>query len=220
MKLFLDTADVGAIESLYKTGLVDGVTTNPTHLSLAGGDPVLVIRRICDLLPGGAISVETTEHNPDRLHEQARAIAALSPNIVVKVPCHAMYYPVIKSLVSEHNIAINVTLVFSVLQGLYMAKLGVRYVSPFVGRLDDIDIDGMELVHQLRESFSGYGYQTQILAASLRHVRHMHDAIAAGADVLTVPPALLIKSMSHPLTDFGMAQFDADWKKLGITKFP
>lgn len=219
MKLFLDTADVTAIETLCKTGLVDGVTTNPTHLYTAGGNPVEIVKQICALLPNGEISVEVTQKDPQELYKQAKSIAAIAPNIVVKIPCHAAYYQVIKQLVYD-DIAVNVTLVFSLLQAVYMAKLGVEFVSPFVGRLDDIDSDGMDLIHQLKEAFLQHGFETQILAASIRHIRHLHDAVLSGVDAVTIPPSLFLKSMEHPLTDAGIALFDTDWKKLGNSQFP
>lgn len=219
MKLFLDTADATLIERLSKTGLLNGVTTNPSHLYKVGGDPIAVIKQICTLLPDGEISVEVTQKDPKDVYNQARFIADIAQNVVVKIPCHVSYYPIIKQLIDD-NIALNVTLIFSLLQGVYMAKLGVAFVSPFVGRLDDIDSNGMGLVHQLKQAFSTHGFETQILAASIRDIRHLHDVILSGVDAVTIPPELLIKSMHHPLTDEGIALFDADWKKLGITQFP
>ena len=219
MKLFLDTADSAQIKQWKDTGIVDGITTNPTHLSKAGDDPKRRILEICALLPNGDISVEVTEHDPEMVYKQAREIAALSDTITVKIPCHIQYYSVIKKLVDQ-GIRINITLVFTLIQGLMMCKLGVRYISPFVGRWDDTDVEGTTLLEELRYMIDTYGYETQILAASLRTVRHLHYAIIAGSDVATVPVSLLKKSVDHILTDKGMELFDADWKKLGIKQFP
>lgn len=219
MKIFLDTADVKKIEELSHTGLIDGVTTNPTHLAQEKKDPVDVIKKIIKLLPDGLISVEVTKEKPDHVYQQAKEIAALSQNILVKVPCHRIYYPVIKKLVSE-GVHLNITLVFSLIQSLAMCKLGVAYISPFVGRWDDIDVQGTALLEELRFMVDEYAYDTQILAASLRTVRHIHDAILSGVDAITVPVELFEKSLEHPLTDRGIEKFLIDWKKLNITQFP
>lgn len=219
MKLFLDTADINAIKRLKSTGLLDGVTTNPSHLSKAGGNPLEKINEICALLPDGEISVEVTENEPEQVYHQALKIAKLHPNILVKIPCHAKFYPIIHRLVEE-NIKLNITLVFTLIQSIMMAKLGVHYVSPFIGRWEDIDVDGNLLLHELREAFDQYDYETGILAASLRQVRHIHEAITAGADAITLPPELFEKSIEHILTNQGIEKFNHDWKKLGITKFP
>jgi transaldolase len=219
MKIFLDTANIPAIKQLIPTGLIDGVTTNPTHLSKEGNDPKKQVLEICALLPHGEISVEVTEMEPNALYKQAQAIAHLSDNIIVKIPCHKNYYAVIKKLVAE-KIPINVTLVFSLTQGLMMSKLGVRYISPFMGRLDDNGGDSIALLAQLRSMIDQYNYSTHILAASVRNGEHCNGAIIAGADVITLSPELLEKICAHPLTDQGMAQFLHDWKKLNITQFP
>ncbi|HEV2917139.1 MAG TPA: transaldolase family protein [Candidatus Babeliales bacterium] len=218
MKIFLDTADVEAIAQWQPTGLLDGITTNPTTLS-AVTDPIETIVQICKLLPDGDISVEVTEHQPDDIYKQAKKIAAIAPNVIVKIPCYAAYYSVIRQLVLE-GIAINITLVFTLMQGICMSKLGVRYISPFIGRWDDLDVDGSELLYQLRDAIDYYGYSTQILAASLRTVRHVHEAIMANVDVITVPVKILEKISTHPLTDAGMKQFNADWQKRAHSRFP
>lgn len=219
MKLFLDTADKAAITTWFKTGLINGITTNPTHLSQTGGDPKKIIKELCALLVGNDVSVEVTEHEPDSVYKQAKTIAALADNVVVKIPCHKNYYSVINQLVSE-DVKINVTLVFTVPQALFMCKLGVTYISPFIGRWDDIGVDGSSYIFSIRQMIDEYGFETQLLAASIRHVRHLHDAILAGADVATVPAAVLEKATRHPLTDDGIEKFDADWKKLGVKQFP
>jgi len=219
MRIFLDTADVNAIKQWHDTGIVDGVTTNPSLLFKAGGSPREQIARICSIVSGGDVSVEVTEQAPDAVYKQAKEIAALGNNVVVKIPCHTDYYPVIKKLISE-GVRLNITLVFSLIQGLMMAKLGATYISPFIGRWDDIDVSGSDLIDEMRHMIDGYGFKTQILAASIRGVRHLHDAILAGAHVATVPVNVLEKSLTHVLTDQGIQKFNADWAKLGVKQFP
>jgi transaldolase len=219
MKIFLDTANTESIQKWAQTGLIDGVTTNPTHLSKEGNNPVEQVLAICDILPDGSISVEVTETEPEQVYLQARKLASLCDNIVVKVPCHAHYYTVIKKLIAE-GIPLNITLVFSLSQGLMMAKLGAQYISPFVGRLDDIGTDGIELIQHLRHIIDWYDFETEILAASIRDVAHFEQAMLAGADIATVPVEIFEKSLAHQLTDKGMAQFLADWKKLNVNRFP
>jgi transaldolase len=219
MKIFLDTANTESIEKWAQTGLIDGVTTNPTHLSKEGKNPVEQVLAICDILPSGSISVEVIEEEPEQIYLQARKLASLCDSIVIKIPCHARYYHVIKKLIAE-GIPLNITLVFSLAQGLMMAKLGAQYISPFVGRLDDIGANGVELLQHLRHIIDWYDFETELLAASIRDVAHFEQAILAGADIVTVPVAVFEKSLEHQLTDKGMAQFLADWKKLNINKFP
>lgn len=219
MKLFLDTAHVVTIKKWLETGLIDGITTNPTNLSKEGTDPKKVVLEICAALGDRDVSVEVTKESAQDVYAQALEIAALAPNVVVKIPCHPLYYPVIKRLVQE-GIPVNVTLVFTLLQGMMMCKLGVRYISPFVGRLDDFAVDGVHLLAQLRDMVDQYQYDTQILAASLRNVRHLQEAVVFGADVATVSAEVLEKALQHPLIDQGIAKFHADWHKLGVTQFP
>lgn len=219
IKFFLDTANIEEIQKWEPTGLIDGVTTNPSHMSVAGSSPRQVIEKICTLLPYGHISVEVTQEDPDQVYRQAHAISKIADNVIVKIPCHTPYIPIIKRLTQE-GVRLNITLVFTLMQAMCMAKLGVMYVSPFVGRWDDIDVDGTVLLEEMRHAFNHYGCSTQILAASLRHVPHVHAAIMAGADALTMPSSVLQKALEHPLTKNGMNIFAADWKKLGITQFP
>ena len=219
MKIFLDTANVAAIKKWSATGLIDGITTNPTNLSKEGGNPKKIVLDICKILPEGHISIEITNHEPKKVYEQAKAISKLAKNVWVKIPCHAQYYEIIQRLVDE-EVKLNITLVFTVLQSLMMCKLGVYYISPFVGRWDDIDVDGMAFIPQIREMIDFYGYETKILAASIRGVQNFHEAITAGADAITVPVAVFEKSLSNPLTDSGIEKFTSDWKKLGIKQFP
>jgi transaldolase len=219
MKIFLDTADALSIKKLIETGVIDGITTNPSSLSKQPGLPTEIIKHICKIFPHGSISVEITEKLPQAVYEQAKKIAALSENIVVKIPCHKDYYEIIKKLVAE-GIKINITLLFSVLQGLMMAKLDVLYVSPFVGRIDDCGQNGVELIQNLRTLYNEYDFETEILAASIRTLKDFQEVALAGADIATVPLDIFEKALEHPLTDKGIMQFDADWHKLGIKQFP
>lgn len=220
MKIFLDTADIQEIRKWSATGIIDGVTTNPTHMSNAGSDPKKTIRDICACLPHGAISVEVTEVEPDAVCRQARLISALAKNIVVKIPCDVRYYEVIQRLVQE-GIPLNITLVFTVAQGLTMCKLGVEYISPFVGRLEDVQKNsGIKLVQDLVHMKQTYAFKTQILAASIRTVDHITRVVQAEADCITVPVGVLLQALTHELTEKGIEKFLADWKKLEITKFP
>ncbi len=219
MKIFLDTADYETIKKWFETGLVQGVTTNPSHLFHAGGNPVEQVKKICDLLAPYDVSVEVTEKEPKAVYLQAKKIAELAPNVVVKIPCALEYYPVIYKLVKE-QIPLNITLVFSVMQALMMAKLEVKYISPFVGRLNDIDSDGLAVVQQSCAMIKQYNFTAQILAASLRTVKDLHEVVMAGADVATVPVKILELATEHPLTAKGMAIFNEDWLKLGVKQFP
>jgi transaldolase len=219
MKLFLDTANVVDLRRWAVTGLIDGVTTNPTHLSEAGGKPLTVVKEICEILPEGEISVEVTEQDPQKLYEQAHQIANIAENVIVKVPCALQYYEVICKLVGD-GIPLNITLVFSAAQALLMAKLGVTYISPFIGRLDDSGVDGLEVFATIREALDEYDFESELLAASIRSVDHFEQAAVIGADAVTVPLHILEHATHHPLTEKGIELFEADWKKLGITKFP
>ena len=219
MKIFLDTANLEQIKYWAATGLLDGVTTNPTHLSKESGDIVDLLKKICNTVPNGDISIEVTETQPEKVYEQAKTIAAIAENVTVKIPCHKDYYDVIKTLTDE-KISINVTLVFTLIQGLLMCKMGVKYISPFIGRWDDIDVNGIEIVEKMRFMIDEYEYETQIIAASIRNVKHFHEVLMAGADVATIPVAVLEKAVKHPLTDIGIKNFMEDWKKLEIKQFP
>ncbi len=213
MKLFLDTANCELIKKWVPTNLIDGVTTNPSHLSKEDPNTKKVLLEICAMIKGD-VSIEVVKKEPKDVYNQAKEISALAPNVAVKIPFHQEYLPVISKLVKE-GIAINVTLIFSLLQALLVAKLGVKYISPFVGRWDDIDVDGMGLISDLRHMIDEYGFESEIIAASIRHVMHWHESVLLGADIATVPPKLLEQIMVHPLTEQGIAKFDADWAKLG-----
>ena len=219
MKFFLDTANSDEIKALLATGLIDCVTTNPSLLSKEGKNPKDQVLAICSLLKDRDVSIEVTQEDPEAVYKQAHGIAALASNVVVKIPCHRQYFPVIKRLVDE-GVQLNITLVFTLLQSMMMCKLGVKYISPFIGRWDDIDVEGVEFLPELRDMIDQYDFSTQILAASIRHVRHMHYAIQSGVDVITLPVSVFEKAATHPLTDRGIEQFNIDWQKLGIKKFP
>jgi len=211
MKLYLDTADDVIIAELARTGLIDGITTNPTTLSKQNTPPREIIERLCALLPQGLISVEVTEKEPDAVYKQAHAIAKLSSTILVKIPCHILYYPIIKRLVDD-GIRLNITLLFSVAQALWMFKLGVHTISPFIGRLDDAGLHGLEVLADICALRDQYGYTTMVLAASMRSQAHVEGALRLGADAVTMPPALFQSLVQHPLTDKGIAQFEQDWR--------
>ncbi len=213
MKLFLDSANRKEIEKYLATGLVDGVTTNPSLLSAQGQNTKEVILDILRMVPGD-VSIEVVEKAPDAVYTQAHQIAKLGDNAVVKIPFAFEYLPVIAKLVGD-GVKLNITLVFNLLQALMVAKLGVTYISPFIGRLDDIGADGMVLIEDLVTLKDQYDFPVEILAASIRHVMHWERAALLGADVATVPPAIIEAACKHPLTESGIKKFDEDWKKLG-----
>jgi len=212
MKLFLDTANRELIKKWLPTGLVDGVTTNPSLLSKEGESTKEVLLDICNMVEGD-VSIEVVEKEPEAVYKQAIQISKLAKNVVVKIPFAPQYLPVINKLVKE-GVKINATLIFSLTQALLVAKMGVKYISPFVGRWDDIDIDGMELVENLVTMKYNYDFKSEILVASIRNVIHLQRSILIGADIATIPPTLLDKVMNHPLTVEGIEKFDSDWQKL------
>jgi transaldolase len=215
MKIFLDTADLGEIRRAAAAGLIDGITTNPTLLAQAAGDrsPRELFREICQVADG-PVSAEVVATDAEGMVTEGRELAAIHEHIVVKVPLTEAGLRACRSLRAE-GIRVNVTLCFSVTQAHLAAKAGATYISPFVGRLDDVGHDGMELIGQIREVYDTYGFQTEILAASLRHPRHVAEALRLGADVGTLPPGVLWQLLKHPLTNLGLERFLADWKALG-----
>ncbi len=214
MKFFADTASVTEIEELAASGLIDGATTNPTLIAKAGGGVKEIVAAICAILPG-PVSAEVAALDYDGMLREGRALAGIAKNVAVKVPLTIDGLKACKTLVSE-GVMVNVTLCFSANQALLAAKAGATFVSPFVGRLDDTGQDGMELVREIRAIFDNYPeFSTDILAASIRSVGHVKEAALAGADVATIPPAVLRALVHHPLTDKGIEQFLADWKKTG-----
>ena len=214
MKFFADTAEVKDIQELNDLGLLDGVTTNPSLIAKAGGNFLETVREICSLVEG-PVSAEVASTDAETMLAEGRKLAAIAENVAVKVPLTWAGLKTCKAL-SQDGIMVNVTLCFSANQALLAAKAGAAFVSPFVGRLDDIGEDGMELIRDIRAIYDNYPeLGTEVLAASLRHPRHVTEAALAGADVATVPPSVLKQIVNHPLTEKGLAQFVADWKKTG-----
>jgi len=214
MKFFVDTADVAAIAEMNETGMVDGVTTNPSLIKQSGRDILEVIGEICAMVDG-PVSAEVTAVDADRMIAEGRKLAGIADNIAVKVPLTWDGLKACKVLSAEGHM-VNVTLCFSANQALLAAKAGATFISPFIGRLDDINIDGIELIEDIRTIYDNYGFETEILAASIRSVNHVLDCARIGADVITAPPAVLKSLIAHPLTDKGLATFLADIESAGI----
>jgi transaldolase len=211
MKLFIDSGNVRDIESLVPLGIVDGVTTNPSLLAKESGDPRAIIKRICDIVQG-PVSAEVVSTAAADMIAEGRELAKIDEHVVIKCPFTRDGVQATKAL-SADGIAVNVTLVFSPSQALIAAKVGAAYVSPFVGRLDDISTDGMGLIEQIVEIYDNFEFGTEILVASVRHPMHIVEAALMGADVCTCPPAVLSACFNHPLTDIGLAKFLKDWEK-------
>lgn len=212
MKFFIDTANIEEIREANDMGMVDGVTTNPSLIAKEGRDFEQVVREICDIVDG-PVSAEVIATDAPGMISEARHLAAIHKNIVVKIPMTIDGLKAVQTL-SKEEIKTNVTLVFSPLQALMAAKAGASYVSPFVGRLDDISQEGMGLVEQIVEIYSNYGYETEIIVASVRNPIHVLDAALMGADIATIPFNVLSKLAAHPLTDKGLKAFLADWEKM------
>jgi transaldolase len=214
MKFFVDTADVDEIRELAATGLLDGVTTNPSLIAKAGRPIRDVIAEICDLVEG-PVSAEVAAISFDEMMAEGRALAEIADNVAVKVPLTLDGLKACRAL-TQSGIAVNVTLCFSANQALLAAKAGATFVSPFIGRIDDMGYDGMALIEDIRIIYDNYeNLTTEILAASIRTAAHVRDAAKAGADVATIPPAVLKGLVKHPLTDKGVEIFLADWAKTG-----
>jgi transaldolase len=215
MKFFVDTADVEEIREFAATGMLDGVTTNPSLVAQSGRDFFEVLAEICALVEG-PVSAEVTATETDGMLAEGRKLAALAPNVTVKVP---LTWDGLKAcrILTRESIKVNVTLCFSAAQAILAAKAGATFVSPFVGRLDDIGQNGMNLIAEIREIYDNYSdsFQTEILVASIRHPIHVVEAARIGADVVTVPPKVLRQLAMHALTDKGLAAFLADWRKTG-----
>jgi transaldolase len=213
MRIFLDTANIEQIRQAAKLGVVHGVTTNPSLVSKEGGtaDYQAVIKEICSIIPG-PISAEVVVEGVEPMVEQARQIATWAPNVVIKIPATATGLEV-TSILAKENIKVNFTLVFSANQALLGALAGAAFVSPFIGRLDDIGHDGMQVVREIVAIYHNYNFTTQVIAASIRHPLHCIAAARAGAHIATVPYNILMQMIQHPLTDTGCARFLSDWKK-------
>jgi transaldolase len=214
MKFFVDTADTAEISELAATGLLDGVTTNPSLVAKSGRDFFEVVKEICSVV-AGPVSAEVTATDHEPMLEEGRKLAQLADNIAVKVPLTPDGLKTCKALTSD-GIMVNVTLCFSPAQAILAAKAGATFVSPFVGRLDDVATDGMALIADIVEIYDNYpAFETEVLVASVRHPMHVVEAAKMGAHVATLPPSVLRALFNHPLTDKGLAAFLADWEKTG-----
>ena len=214
MKFFVDTADTKDIADLAATGLIDGVTTNPSLIARSGRPFAEVIAEICALTPG-PVSAEVVATDYDGMIREGRKLAKIASNVTVKLPLTLDGLKACKTLTGEGT-QVNVTLCFSANQALLAAKAGATFISPFIGRLDDIHLDGMDLIHEIRQIYDNYLFDTEILAASIRTANHVKLCALAGADVMTAPPAVIKSLVNHPLTDKGLETFLADAKKAGI----
>jgi len=212
MKIFLDTANISAIKMYNDIGLVDGITTNPSLMAKEGGDPQKVMEEIVQIIKGD-VSLEVLSMETNGMLDEGRRLRKYGNNVVVKCPLTPDGLKACKILTSE-GIPVNVTLCFSVNQAILAAKAGAKYVSPFIGRLDDNGQDGMNLIREMHQVFQNYKFSTQILVASVRHPMHVVEAAKIGADVVTLPPDVLGKMLKHPLTDVGLKNFLSDWEKL------
>jgi transaldolase len=213
MKFFVDTAEIDQIKELNDLGMVDGVTTNPSLIMKSGRDIIEVTKEICSIV-SGPVSAEVTATDAETMIAEGRKLVKIADNITVKVPLTWDGLKACKVLSSEGH-KLNVTLCFSVNQAILAAKAGATFISPFVGRLDDINLDGLELIEDIRTVYDNYGFGTEILAASIRTTNHITDCARIGADVITAPPAVIKSMVSHPLTDKGLAAFLEDIKKTG-----
>ena len=213
MKFFVDTAEIAEIRELNALGLVDGVTTNPSLIKKSGRDFIEIIREICAEVEG-PVSAETVSLDFDGMMAEGRKLAQLAPNIAVKVPLTWDGLKACRAL-SDEGRMVNVTLCFSANQALLAAKAGATFISPFVGRLDDINTDGMDVIREIRQIYDNYGFETEILAASIRTVNHVKEAALIGADVITAPAGVLRKLADHPLTENGLTAFLKDWSATG-----
>ena len=214
MKFFVDTADIKEIKELHELGLVDGVTTNPSLILKSGGKIAEVTKQICEIVEG-PVSAEVVATEYKNMIAEAEILAKIAPNVTIKVPLTLDGLKACKTIRTEMNRMVNVTLCFSANQALLAAKAGASFISPFVGRIDDTGSDGMELISEIRTIYDNYDYKTEILTASVRTVNHVKQAALIGADVITAPAATLKALVNHPLTDKGLAAFLADWAKTG-----
>jgi len=213
MKFFMDTASLEEIREGARWGILDGITTNPSLVAKEKMSFEEILREILKMV-NGPISAEVVSVKRDEILKEARHLAKIHPNIVVKVPLIEEGIQAVKVLSAE-GIRVNVTLCFSAVQALLAAKVGAAYISPFIGRIDDVGLEGMELIREIREIYDNYGFKTEILAASIRHPQHVLEAAKIGADVATMPYKVMKQLFHHPLTDVGLERFLADWKKAG-----
>lgn len=215
MKIFLDTANIKSIRHYSEMGMVDGITTNPTLLSKESGDPEEIMKEIVKIVQG-PVSLEVISTETNQIIEEAYILKRYGSNVIIKVPMIPDGLKAVKKL-KEEGIETNVTLVFSANQALLAAKAGASYVSPFIGRLDDVGNDGLNLIRDIKQIFKNYQYDTKLLVASIRHPIHVIESAKSGADVVTLPPDILGKMFLHPLTDKGLKTFISDWENLKKT---
>lgn len=212
MKIFVDTANIKEIEELVSWGIIEGATTNPTLISREEGDPKDIIKKICELVKG-PVSAEVVSQDAEGMIKEARELAKIDEHVVIKIPMTVEGLKAIKVL-SQEGIKCNTTLVFTPMQALLAAKAGARYVSPFVGRLDDISSYGMRLIEDILTIFDNYGFNTEVIVASIRHPMHVLEAALMGAHITTIPPKVIRQLVNHPLTDIGIERFLKDWEKV------
>ena len=213
MKFFVDTADIADIREMADTGLLDGVTTNPSLIAKSGRDFMEVTKEICDIVDG-PVSAEVVALDHDTMMKEAETLRKIADNVCIKVPLTIDGLKTCKKLTGDGTM-VNVTLCFSANQALLAAKAGATFISPFIGRLDDINLDGMQLIADIRQIYDNYDFETEILAASIRTVNHAFEAARIGSDVMTAPPDVIKKMAQHPLTDKGLEAFLSDWEKTG-----
>jgi transaldolase len=212
MKFFIDTANTDEIRKAWELGVIDGVTTNPSLMAKEGKDPVQVLKTICSIV-SGPVNAEVVGLSAEVMIKEAKVLSKIHKNIVIKIPMIEEGLKAVKKL-SSQGIKTNVTLIFSAAQALLAAKAGAQYVSPFVGRLDDISHDGMELVSQIIDIYDNYLFETEVIVASVRNPLHVLDAARMGADIATIPFTVIRQLMKHPLTDTGLEKFLKDWEKV------
>jgi transaldolase len=212
MKFFIDTANTDEIKKAWELGVIDGVTTNPSLMAKEGKDPLQVLKTICSIV-SGPVNAEVVGLTADVMIKEAKVLSKIHKNIVIKIPMIEEGLKAVKKL-SAQGIKTNVTLIFSATQALLAAKAGASYVSPFVGRLDDISHDGMEIVAQIIDIYDNYLFETEIIVASVRNPLHVLDAAMMGADIATIPYSVISQLAKHPLTDIGLAKFLKDWEKV------
>tara|TARA_B100001540_G_C15760220_1_gene621268 strand:+ start:247 stop:900 length:654 start_codon:yes stop_codon:yes gene_type:complete len=215
MKIFIDSADIREIEELSSTGLIDGVTTNPSLIAKSGNEIIDTVREICDIIPG-PVSAEVTATDHKTMMIEAEKLSKIAKNVTIKVPltmagvktCHVL---------SKQGISVNVTLCFSPAQAILAAKAGATFISPFIGRLDDLGLNGMDLIYDIVDIYQNYEFKTEVLAASIRGTHHIVESSKAGADIVTIPPKVFREMYNHPLTEKGLDAFLSDWNKTGKT---
>ncbi len=212
MKIFIDTANLEEIREIASWGILEGATTNPTLLAREGKEPEKVLREICELV-NGPVSAEVISQDAEGMIKEARELSKIHENIVIKIPFTVEGLKAVRAL-KEEGIRTNVTLVFNPIQALLAAKAGASFVSPFVGRLDDIQTSGMDMVTDIITIFENYGFETEIIVASIRHPMHVLEAATLGAHIATIPPKVIRQMIKHPLTDIGIERFLEDWKRL------